>query len=71
MMLCFFRRNRQKPLLLLTLSLADGDRLEALEQEFERYLNYSRTHIRLDLTESRRFYVAHRQAEVGVVQDIE
>jgi hypothetical protein len=44
--------------------------LHSLEQELQCHLNYPRAHIRLDLPERRRFNVADRQAEVGMVQGI-
>src|ERR1700689_5559601 len=44
---------------------------KSLKQKLQRHLNHSRAYVRLDLPESRRFDVADRQAEVGMVQQIE
>jgi hypothetical protein len=47
------------------------DSVSPSKEKLERHLNYSRAHIRLDLAERRRFNVADRQAEIGMVQQIE
>src|SRR5580704_18499139 len=40
------------------------------KHKLQRHLNHPRAYIRLDLPESRRFDVADRQAEIGMVQHI-
>jgi hypothetical protein len=42
-----------------------------LEEELQRYLDYARAYILLDLAEGGGFDVADWEAEIGVVQDIE
>ena len=45
--------------------------VSASEEEFKRHLNHSWTNIRLDLSEGCRLYVADRQTEVRVIQEVE